>query len=261
MSFVRLVGAICAATLVLGASALPRFEAVQPDLFVAGGAFANAWADVDGDGDLDLFVGFGGTPANRLYRNDDGVFTDIAAAVGLADARATRAAAWGDMDRDGDPDLIVGFTPGGGSVLKLYRNDGARFVEVTAAVGLGLDAGAVRQPSWIDVDADGDLDLCVAFRDRPNMLFRNNAGRFSDVAPALGLEDGRRSVGAVWFDADEDGDLDLYVGNMDGDENGLFRNDGDKFVDVAATAGVAWGGRTPNDGMNGTVRPCAADFD
>ncbi len=71
----------------------------------------------------------------------------------------------------------------------------------------------------------------------------------------------RRSVGAVWFDADEDGDLDLYVANMDGDANGLFRNDGDKFVDVAAAAGVAWGGRTPDDGMNGTVRPCAADFD
>jgi hypothetical protein len=89
----------------------------------------------------------------------------------------------------------------------------------------------------------------------------NTGGKFVDIAPALGLNDSRRSVGAVWFDYDEDGDLDLYVGNMDGDANGLFRNDGDKFTDVAEAAGVAWGGRSPSDGMNGTVRPCAADFD
>jgi len=193
---VIVLGSVVSAVLI-GASVPPVFEPVQPELFVAGGAFANAWADFDNDGDLDLFVGFGGTPANRLYRNDDGVFVDVAGAAGLADARATRAAAWGDMDRDGDPDLVVGFTPGGGSVLRLYRNDGGRFTEVTAAAGLGLEAGAVRQPSWIDLDGDGDLDLFVAFRDRANMLFRNTGGKFADAAPALGLDDSRRSVGAV----------------------------------------------------------------
>lgn len=237
-----------------------RFEPVQPELLSLGGAFVNAWADYDGDGDLDLFVGFNGAP-NRLYRNDRGVLIDVAAAAGVADARPTRAAAWGDFDTDGDPDLLVGFAPGAGSVLRLYRNDRGRFTDATADAGLARDSGAVRQPAWVDVDSDGDLDLFVAFRDRANALFRNDGGTFRDVAAEIGLADTRRSVGAIWFDYDEDGDLDLYVGNMDGDANGLFRNDGGRFVDVATDAGLAWGGRLPSDPANGTVRPCAADVD
>jgi hypothetical protein len=101
--------------------------------------------------------------------------------------------------------------------------------------------------------------LFVAFRDRPNAMFRNDRGRFTDVAADVGLADRRKSVGAVWFDADEDGDLDLYLANMDGHANALYRNDAGKFTDVAAERGVAWGGRPPNDSTRGTVRPCAAD--
>ena len=235
-----------------------RFEAVQPQLFATGGAFVNAWADFDGDGALDLFVGFNGTP-NRLYRATDGILADVAGAVGVADARPTRAAAWGDFDADGDPDLLVGFAPGAGSVLRLYRNDGGRFADATSQVGLARDSGAVRQLAWVDVDGDGDLDLFVAFRDRANAVFRNDGARFRDVASEIGLADSRRTVGAVWFDYDEDGDLDLYTASMDGDANGLFRNDGGRFTDVAMEAGLAWGGRIPNDAANGTVRPCAAD--
>jgi hypothetical protein len=236
----------------------PRFVAVQPELLGAGANFLNAWADYDGDGDLDLFVGFNGTP-NRLYRNDAGTLVDVGAATGVADARATRAAAFGDYDADGDPDLLVGFAPGPASVLRLYRNDGGRFVDATADAGVARDSGAVRQLSWLDADGDGDVDLFVAFRDRANALFRNTGGRYTDVAAEVGLADRRKTVGAVWFDFDEDGDLDLYAGNMDGHTNGLFRNDAGKFTDVAEAHGVAWGGRTPNDSTNGTVRPCAAD--
>jgi hypothetical protein len=237
-----------------------RFEPVQPELFSLGGSFVNAWADYNRDGHLDLFVGFNGT-ANRLYLNERGTFTDVATAAGIADARATRAAAWGDYDADGDPDLLVGFAPGPTSVLRLYRNDRSRFTDVTGDVGLDRDSGAVRQPAWVDADDDGDLDLFVAFRDRANAFFRNDSGRFRDVAAEIGLADTRRSVGAVWLDYDEDGDLDLYVANMDGDANGLFRNDRGRFQDVAAVAGLAWGGRLPNEAANGTVRPCAADVD
>ena len=239
----------------------PVFEPMQADLFAAGANFVNALADIEGDGDLDLFVGFDGTP-NRLYRNDGGVFADVAVAAGVADARPTRAAAFGDFDADGDPDLLLGFTPGpAGSVLRLYRNTRGVFTDATAAAGLTVATGAVRQPAFVDADGDGDLDLFVAFRDRANALFINERGVFTDRAVALGVADPRKSVGAVWFDADEDGDLDVAVANMDGDANGLFRNDGAGFVDVAEAAGVAWGGRRPRDPGNGTVRVCAADLD
>ncbi len=239
----------------------PAFEPMQPELLGAGLTFTNAFADYDGDGDPDLFVGFDGKP-NRLYRNDAGRFVDVAASAGIVDSRPTRAAAWGDFDGDGDSDLLLGFTPSPtASVLKLYRNTSGTFTDTTNDVGLTVATGAVRQPVWVDFDADGDLDLFIGYRDRANALYRNNSGKFSDVAAAIGLADARRTVGAVWFDFDEDGDLDVAVANMDGDANGLFRNDGGKFTDVADSAGVAWGGRTPKAAGNGTVRVCAADVD
>ena len=236
------------------------FRPVQPELFAAPNSLVNAAADVDNDGDLDLFVGFNGTP-NRLYRNTNGVFADEASTLGVADARATRAAAFGDWDSDGDPDLLVGFAPGGGPVLRLYRNEGGRFIDATSRAGLAVDSGAVRQPVWVDYDADGDLDLFVAFRDRANALYRNDGTHLVDIAPQIGLADARRSVGAVWADLDADGDLDVIVGNMDGDANGVYRNDRGRFIDVADSWGLAWGGRTPRDPASGTVRPCVADMD
>jgi hypothetical protein len=245
----RLTGLVFAlSVIVVAQDAIPIFEPMQPDVLGGGANFTNAFADFDNDGDLDLFVGFDGKP-NRLYRNDKGAFTDVAAEVGVADARPTRAAAWGDFDSDGDPDLLVGFTPlnppspeasarQGASVLKLYRNTSGKFTDATE-VGLVLPAGAVRQPAWIDFDGDGDLDLFVAFRDRANALYRNDAGSLTEIAASIGLDDKRRTVGAVWFDFDEDGDLDAAVANMDGDANGLFRNDAGRFTDVAEAAGVS----------------------
>jgi hypothetical protein len=115
-----------------------------------------------------------------------------------------------------------------------------------------------RQPAWIDYDGDGDLDLFAAFRDVPNRLFRNDGATFTDVTEAARIGDPRKTVGAAWWDADSDGDLDVFVANQEGDANGFFRNDGGRFVDAAADAGVAMAGR-PKD--EGGVGPALADVD
>jgi len=237
----------------------PAFMPLQPELFSAPGAQPNAWADYDLDGDLDLFVGFRGG-ANRLYRNDAGTFKDVADSVGLADAGETRAAAWGDYDGDGDLDLYVGFADSVPKPNRLYRNDdrGRRFTDVAADVGV-QESGNTRQPVFVDYDGDGDLDLFVAFRDKPNRLYRNEGGTFTDVAEAAGVADARRTVGAVWFDMDGDSDLDLFVANQNGDEDGVYRNQGDgTFKDVASELGMNAPGR-PED--QGSVGVAVADYD
>ena len=238
------------------------FSFVQPELFGDGGTLTDAWADIDGDGDPDRFVGFNGA-LSRLYQNDlrDG-FVDIAGRLGLIVERSVRTAAWGDFDADGDPDLLLGYA-GEAPVTALYRNDGdAGFVNVAAEVGLELMEGTTRQASWIDYDGDGDLDLFLALRDRANRLFRNQGtSAFADVTDEVNIGDARRTVGAVWFDMDQDGDLDLVTANMDGDSNGLWRNDGGMFSDVAAGLPVEAGGRALADEAQGSVRVCAADVD
>ncbi len=237
----------------------PSFLPLQPEIFSAPGAQPNAWADYDVDGDLDLFVGFRGR-ANRLYRNDAGAFTDVAAELGLADEEETRAAAWGDYDGDGDLDLYVGFADSMPKPNRLYRSDdkGQRFTDVAAEVGV-QETGNTRQPVFVDYDGDGDVDLFVAFRDKPNRLYRNDGGTFTDVTSASGAGDPRRTVGAVWFDMDGDGDLDLFTANQNGDEDGVFRNQGDgTFRDVAAELGMNQPGRTE---AQGSVGVAVADYD
>jgi FG-GAP-like repeat/ASPIC and UnbV len=240
------------------AAAGPHFERVQPELFAAAGAQPNCWADFDNDGDLDLFVGFKRELPNRLYRNDGGTFVEVGADLKLNDLTDTRAAGWGDFNGDGNLDLYVGFTRRSGAANKLYHNEGhGKFVDV--AKDLGVDAkGETRQVSWIDFDNDGRVDLFVAFRDAPNMLFHNEGNRFVDVAKDMGVDDPRKTVGAVWFDYNQDGRLDVFTANQDGTLNGFYRNDGHRFVDVAHELGMDAFGRASKSGSNG---PSVADYD
>ncbi len=236
---------------------MPKFELVQPDLFSLAGAQTNCWADFDGDGDLDLFVGFKGAIANRLYKNDSGTFVEVAEQAGIADLADTRGTGWGDFDGDGRPDLFVGFSHRSNANSKLYHNLGnGKFVDVAQDLGIKV-LGEVRQISWIDFDNDGRLDLFVALRDAPNLLFHNEGSRFLEVGQEVGIADPRKTVGAVWFDSNQDGWLDCFTANQDGTLDGLFRNDGGKFVDIAGEMKMDQAGRAADHGSCG---PSVIDF-
>jgi hypothetical protein len=91
-----------------------------------------------------------------------------------------------------------------------------------------------------------------------NQLFRNDGGRFTHVFVGIGPTDPRPTVGACWLDADYDGDLDLFLANQSGAADALWRNDRDRFVDVAAQLGMTGPKRTKEEGGVG----CAVgDYD
>lgn len=191
-----------------------------------------AVADMDGDGDLDVYIpALGPGGGGRLYRNEGGRFADVGEA-GI-DGGGAIGAFWGDYDGDGDPDLYL--TRAGPN--RLYRNDGGgRFSDVTVTSGTGGGDVVSVGAAWADADHDGDLDLYVANvaavagggdgDGAPNALWRNNGDdTFTDVAASAGIDGGdTASLGVTFLDADEDRDLDVFVVNGGG-ANRLYLND------------------------------------
>jgi hypothetical protein len=123
--------------------------------------------------------------------------------------------------------------------------------------------------AWEDVDNDGDQDLYVANDYGPNCLYRNDNGRFVDVAQLAGVVDFGSGMSVSWGDYDRDGRMDLYVGNMFSSAgnritpqsqflpsasqerrdvyqrfakgNSLFRNRAERFQETGLLAGVEMG--------------------
>lgn len=120
-------------------------------------------ADIDGDGDLDIFHGKAPLPEspNSLYRNDGSMtFVDVAAAWGVNETLGTVGGLFADVDDDGDPDLFVGGEEFA-RPTKLFRNDGASFVDVTLAA-FGATPPVFATADFGDWDNDGDLDLAAS---------------------------------------------------------------------------------------------------
>ncbi|MFK7845850.1 MAG: FG-GAP-like repeat-containing protein [Rhodothermales bacterium] len=223
-----------------------------------------AWFDYDNDGDQDLYMTMR-TGANRLFQNNNGTFTDVAAAAGVADAgRDGSGVAVADYDNDGDKDIYLANS----GADAFYENNGdGTFTDITT--GSGLEVSGNRRgtsASWGDYDNDGLVDLYVAHHEpmqgsgipddatqAQDYLFHNNGdGTFTDVsAGLLGVgREGHSFIGS-WTDFDNDGDLDIYKINdcpfESTDSMRLWRNDGGTdgvsdwtFTQVAETFDADW---------------------
>jgi len=237
-----------------------------PPVNVFAEATCACWGDYDNDGNLDLYAAT--TGRNLLYHNNGGgAFTRITTGSIVTDSANTYGAAWVDYDNDGLLDLFVTtFDPARNSHNFLYRNNGdGTFSAITNSI-LVTDRGSSLGCVWGDYDNDGHLDLFVCGGTgsditilQPNRLYHNNGdGTFTRVSTGSIATDLANSCACAWGDYDNDGFLDLFVGNLRGQKNFLYHNNGDGTFtritndivanDVGNSFGCAWGDYN-NDGF------------
>jgi hypothetical protein len=249
-------------------------------------------ADIDGDGDQDVFLY--GLHRSVLFENDGrGRFADATERAGLASAKGwVGAATFLDYDRDGVLDLFVGnyvaWTPASedgldcsfGTPRKRYcpvaafppsapqlfrgRGDGS-FVETTAAAGLAALKGKALGVMVEDYDGDGAPDLFVANDSVPNFLLRNRGdGTFEerglDSGFALdpsGVAMAGMGIDSAWLP--DGGPLIVAVGNFSGEPTTVHVQEGqDYFVERSMSLGV---GRASLDRLTFGLRLLDLDLD
>ena len=216
-----------------------------------------AWGDVDGDNDLDFFMGQSRTSGSELFlQQDDGSFVKKEQRY-FSDSQLVPFKDMGslflDADSDGDLDLYVasgGYDP---SVRSLYLRDRLFLNQGTGDLVLGLrNTPDLRDASGAvcaaDFDRDGDLDLFVGGRLVPgkypvtpkSRLLENQGGVFSDQTQALAprLMEAGLVNSAVWSDYDGDGWVDLLVASEWGPIR-VWKNENGKLQETTEDLGLS----------------------
>ena len=191
------------------------------------------WADIDNDGDQDLFITYR-LAANKLYINQGELaMTDVSAECGIDQSiRRSYGACFGDYDNDGLLDLFIANYVSGQDppFNELYRNvGGGYFEEVTFDFPIGDPLPQNFQGQWVDFNEDGLLDLNL-IRDRmcyENKYFKQTEdGDFFEDAHEMGLDYAINAMCTATTDFDRDNDQDLYISAGIFEGNHFVLNDG-----------------------------------
>ena len=188
------------------------------------------FADIENDGDLDLFVCAYDAPNQLFVNQGDGTFIERAEEAGLAFTGSSTQVAFADYDRDGDLDAYLLtwryiHPETYGQFVKFEIVDGRRVVPEAYADAVGF----MTKPDGTRVTIKvGQKDL----------LYRNDGkGRFSEVSEASGIAGNGMGLGVVWWDYNGDGWPDLYIANDFKGPDKLYRNNRDgTFTDVLPEA-------------------------
>ena len=219
-----------------------NFTEVSGTPFEGVGNSAIAFADVDGDGDQDVLItGMNASTGliSKLYTNDGGgIFSEMIGTPFTAVSGSDIA--FGDVDGDGDQDVLITGLDTSHQSSKLYTNDGGgHFTEVTGTPFEDIFDGSI---AFADVDGDHDLDLLITGRNRSfirisKLYVNDGAATFTEVTgtPFEGV-----GSGAIAFaDVDGDGDQDVLVTGMTSSVasiSKLYTNDGGgAFTEVSGT--------------------------
>lgn len=226
------------------------------------------FADIDGDNDVDLFVGSVEGDRYYLLEQENGQFMDVTAFSGIEITAANSvSASFADYDLDGDLDFFVTHwgNPQQPDTESLWQNNGdGRFFSASIEAGIAdtLIIPSQRQGAagltdytftsiFTDLDNDGDQDLVVAADFQTSQVYVNNGDGTFLLATDRNVIIDDSGMGTAVGDYDNDGDMDWFVtaiyqdpsvpdGNIG---NRLYRNLGDgTFEDVTEAAGVADGG-------------------
>ncbi|MGH7150706.1 MAG: FG-GAP repeat domain-containing protein, partial [Planctomycetota bacterium] len=193
------------------------------------GSAALAIGDVDGDGDLDAFVG---GVQEHLYLNDGvGIFTDLTSTNLPVLSDATSSVALADVDGDGDLDALSGNY----GQDRLFVNGGTGVFADVTATNLPVFSGDTRGIGLGDVEGDGDLDAFLGTYGLGSRLYLNGGtGVFADAtATNLPLLPDL-TLAVALADVEGDGDLDAFTGNH-GQSRQLLNAGSGAFADATAT--------------------------